>query len=122
MRAKRRAYGKCLCCGKNPAPGMKTCEKTNQRAKNRNRQIKEQVLDHYGRECACCGESGLTFLCVDHINNDGAEHRKKAGIGGGSETYAWLVKESFPDGFQILCYNCNIGKHHSGGVCPHQLE
>jgi hypothetical protein len=30
------------------------------------------------------------------------------------------VKQGFPDGFQTLCFNCNVGKYKNGGVCPHQ--
>ncbi len=61
------------------------------------------------------------FLCVDHVNNDGAEHRKKTGSSG-SQICVWLVNEGFPDGFQILCYNCNFAKHLNGGTCPHGAE
>jgi hypothetical protein len=32
-----------------------------------------------------------------------------------------LIKNNFPDGFQVLCHNCNmsIGLY---GYCPHQTE
>jgi hypothetical protein len=60
----------------------------------------------------------LRFLTVDHINNDGAEHRRKIGAGICS-LYWWLKKNHFPDGFQILCYNCNGARARNNGVCPH---
>lgn len=22
--------------------------------------------------------------------------------------------------FQLLCYNCNLGRYHNGGTCPHK--
>jgi hypothetical protein len=22
----------------------------------------------------------------------------------------------------VLCHNCNIGKHHNEGICPHQQQ
>ncbi len=25
-----------------------------------------------------------------------------------------------PEGFQVLCWNCNLGKYYNGGVCPHR--
>ena len=28
--------------------------------------------------------------------------------------------QDFPEGFQILCFNCNAGKHRNGGRCPHE--
>lgn len=76
-----------------------------------------------GAVCACCGEKELAFLTLDHINNDGAEQRRKiAGRANaaGIWTYAWLAKRGFPDGYQVLCMNCNFGKHMNGGVCPHR--
>jgi hypothetical protein len=76
-------------------------------------------LHHYSGptpHCACCGEAGLPFLCMDHINNDGAAHRKALRT---TFITTWLVKNGFPEGFQVLCYNCNNGKRVNNGVCPH---
>lgn len=70
-----------------------------------------------GYVCTCCGETRWQFLCIDHVNNDGHQHRKT--IGRGANIYLWLIKNSFPLGFQVLCMNCNFGKKHNGGVCPH---
>lgn len=85
------------------------------------RSLKSQVMDAYGNRCACCGETQPLFLTVDHVENDGAEHRAGLGHGqGGDRIYKWLIREGFPSGFQILCWNCNVGKHLNGGVCPHQ--
>ena len=81
-------------------------------------QLKISVVEAYGGKCACCDEDELLFLTVDHINNDGAEHRKA--LPGGSSFYVWLKNNDWPEGFQILCFNCNTGKHLNGGVCPHQ--
>lgn len=82
------------------------------------------MLAHYGSCCACCGEAEPKFLVVDHINNDGARHREEIGqgarkIGSGSVMHAWLVANDFPDGFQLLCANCNMAKQNGG--CPHAL-
>lgn len=78
-------------------------------------------LQHYSGiepQCACCGECELGFLTIDHINSDGSAHRKKspktaAGM------YFWLQRNGFPTGFQILCFNCNMGREQNGGICPH---
>jgi hypothetical protein len=57
--------------------------------------LRAEVLEAYGRCCACCGESMPEFLTVDHIHNDGKEHRKE--ISTGSQTlYSWLKKHGFP--------------------------
>jgi hypothetical protein len=83
---------------------------------------KNQVFTAYGGyECNCCAETEQMFLTIDHIDNNGAIERK-SGLysGSGSGFYQWLRKSKFPFGYQVLCMNCQIGKHKNGGVCPHQ--
>lgn len=80
--------------------------------------IKQEVMNHYGGKCRCCGESLLVFLDIDHINNDGARHRKETGRAGYS-LYLWLRNSNYPPGFQVLCKNCNWAKHVLG-QCPHE--
>lgn len=75
---------------------------------------KDTVLNHYGRKCYCCGEHDDIFLTIDHIKNDGKKHRIEIGTG----LYRWLIKNNFPEGFQVACYNCNIAKYKNGGECP----
>src|SRR3954447_13942631 len=41
-----------------------------------NRQRRLRVLAMYGGKCECCGTAHHEFLCVDHINNDGAAERR----------------------------------------------
>lgn len=74
------------------------------------------VLEHYGSKCTCCGESEIKFLEVDHINNNGAQHRKELGS---YKIINWLIKNNFPEGFQLLCSNCNMAKGRYG-QCPHK--
>jgi hypothetical protein len=83
------------------------------------KKLREDVLRAYGESCACCGESEPRFLQIDHINNDGKAHRTEIGTSG---LYRWLKKNGYPEGFQTLCANCNLGKHLNGGVCPHSLK
>lgn len=75
------------------------------------------VFAHYGKRCVCCGESGDRFLTVDHIQPIGSKNRD---ANGHRKMYDWLVMNKFPPGFQILCWNCNVGRYHNGGICPHQ--
>jgi len=103
--------------------------------KTRRNEIKKQVFDYYGGKCACCGETEFLFLTLDHINNDGAEHRRqlaeqkghnnyRRGLGN-DHVYRELVTTNFKDAdrFQVLCYNCNCGKRGNGGIfCPHIKE
>lgn len=92
------------------------------------RKLRMDVLYYYGGnppKCACCGENEYKFLTIDHINNDGAEHRRNIGLTrhSGTAFYRWLRKNNFPKGFQVLCYNCNCGRARSkANICPHQAK
>lgn len=82
---------------------------------NYRKAARETVLKHYGNKCACCGEDKAEFLAIDHINGNGRKHRKEVG----PHIASWLVRNNFPDGFRLLCHNCNqsLGIY---GYCPHQ--
>jgi len=84
-------------------------------------EIRDLVYKSYGGyRCACCGETEPKFLSIDHINNDGAKHKREFRIRTGEQMYRWLVRNKFPQGFQILCMNCQWGKRNNCGICPHQ--
>ncbi len=94
-----------------------------QYAQTRRSLLREKVFAAYGGPvCSCCKEAESTFLTVDHINEDGPDHRKKHGLNSSTAFYNWLIANDFPGGFQVLCRNCNWGKHMNGGVCPHQTK
>ena len=96
------------------------------------KRLKLRIMSRYGGAvCACCSETCLSMLTVDHVNNDGAKHRREIGKQYSYDTgrralvadfYRWLEKNGFPDGFQVLCYNCNLSKHRNKGVCEHVLN
>jgi hypothetical protein len=94
-------------------------------ALNKVRQLRLTALQYYSHSetpfCACpgCGESRFEFLTIDHINGNGNKHRKITGRG--SHFYLWLARNNFPDGFRVLCYNCNCSRGHLG-YCPHERE
>ena len=47
--------------------------------KNRSKYTRNKkilVFNHYGKVCQCCGEPRLTVLAIDHIDGNGAEHRR----------------------------------------------
>jgi len=95
--------------------GKEALYRANKRYKDK---FKIPVFNHYGWKCKCCKETIKEFLTIDHINNDGAQHRKK--IGSWSiALYRWLVENNFPKGFQTLCFNCNFVKGMYG-KCPHK--
>lgn len=81
--------------------------------------LRKCVMEFYSGgkfECACCGELEERFLSIDHINGGGHKHRKTIKC----NLYWWLIKNKFPDGYQVLCHNCNMAKGLYG-KCPHQL-
>ena len=93
------------------------CDLKKQKERNLNRRRK--VLTHYGNgkiECQCCKETLFEFLSIDHIKGGGTQHKIKIGT---RNIYPWIIKNNYPEGFRILCHNCNqaIGFY---GECPHK--
>lgn len=82
------------------------------------RELREEVVNALGGQCTCCGESNFAFLAIDHIQNDGKDHRAKVGTSSG--VYRDVRRQGYPkDKFQILCHNCNVAKQIYG-ECPHK--
>ena len=79
-----------------------------------------RCLNHYSTgimKCGCCGEGTEQFLTLDHIDGKAAMgHSPRMS---GNRLRRWIVKNDFPPGFQVLCYNCNCAKGFYG-QCPHQ--
>ena len=65
------------------------------------------VLTNGEGTCRWCGQGDVDVLCIDHINDDGAHHRKNIGT---DTLTAWIIKNDYPPGFQVLCANCNLKK------------
>ena len=81
-----------------------------------------RALEHYGGSpprCHCCGEHRIEFMEIDHLNDNGAQHRRELNRPGGIDE--WLAINGLPDGYCVLCSNCNIsfGRH---GYCPHERD
>lgn len=120
----RMVKGICTKCGE-PVSGSKWyCEKhrlqKKEYAKEYTARKRKIVMEAYGNStCACCGETNDKFLTLDHINGGGNKHRREIAMGG--KTYwNWFIKNNFPPGFQVLCWNCNLGKRVNNGICPHE--
>jgi len=124
LRNARVIIGLCRHCTRPKSKNTILCDtcKTNQKA-TRTR-LKVEVFNAYGGcVCQCCGETTLEFLSIDHINGDGAKHRKSLSKTNnyGQAIYGWLKRNKYPKGFRVLCMNCNfaLGKF---GYCPHKLK
>lgn len=92
-------------------------------------ELKTEVLTYYGNDklsCVCCGETIIHFLTLDHINgrqpHERGTHAQRSKYSGRA-LWAYLKRQGFPEGYQTLCINCNMGKHINKGICPHkQME
>lgn len=121
-RTKRIAAGICRNCTTLAEPNQVRCKACIDKDRKRNKlwklNLKSEVMGHYdGMKCACCEESDIHFLTIDHINGGGREHRRQ--LGQGATIYSWLKRNDYPIGYQVLCYNCNCAKGFYG-VCPHE--
>lgn len=96
----------------------KSCKESVKKYKN---SIKLKVFKHYSKStkpfCSCsrCKINILDFLTIDHINGNGASFRKKTGLRG-LTLYQYLIKNNYPKGYQVLCFNCNCSKK-TGNMC-----
>ena len=77
--------------------------------------------------CNCCGENSFVeFLAIDHIAGkykmDSIPELVKIGYSSKLKDYRlidWILEKDLPEGFQILCHNCNMAKGVYG-KCPHE--
>ncbi len=79
--------------------------------------LKLKVFQHYSGkempECGRCEFSDMRALCLDHVNGNGSEDRKR--FHGSVHLFRHLRDKGYPDGYQILCANCNYIKASENG-------
>ena len=112
--------GLCVECGKKESTGWKITERGtvchNCEMIIYRRKIKLKVLTHYSKGAPICNEKDCNvddtdMLVLDHIDDDGASHRKKISANGtGTFMYEWAIRNNYPKIFQVLCWNHNIKK------------
>ena len=98
----------------------KNIEQQRERAREQRRVEKSKVLTHYSNGepvCACCGEKEVVFLSIDHINGRGGEKTRRSGW----LLYRKLRQLGYPEGYRVLCHNCNQA-FGILGYCPHEKE
>ena len=97
-----------------------------------------KILLHYSKYisnsnipcCNCCGEnSHVDFLDIDHIagKNQMDSEPKLIKLDYSSKLRGkgliqWILENNYPNGFQILCHNCNVAKGLIGNNnnCTHE--
>lgn len=124
----RRDYCKkfkiCIRCGKTSNTKKLRCEtcsdKANETQRKHQKLSKTTVMTHYGKneKLQCCWDecqvTDIDMLTLDHVENNGAKHRReytRSGRGGGAMLYNKLIRDGFPEGYQTLCANHNLKKH-----------
>jgi hypothetical protein len=116
---------KCYSCHTNFISDLKYNYRCNECKNMKSRQLdrvhKFEAIKHYSNgmiECKCCKENIFQLLTIDHLNNDGMAHRRRINR---MSVYRWLNLNNFPEGFQVLCFNCNSCKGFQG-ECIHKLQ
>lgn len=116
---------RCLRCQSPPEPNRRLCAKhaAYQRVSGRlvNERVKRKTIDHYGGSCQCCGERRIEFLTIDHTGGRGHGARHRESDRKAYKIYRWLKNNGFPEGFRVLCMNCNFA-NGIYGECPHEQE
>lgn len=94
---------------KEMAPENPTEEQQRKAAKVQ--ELKVECLNHYGGLVCPCGENDLVLLTLDHVNDDGAKHRREVGARGFG-FYVHLRKHGFPNDppLRVLCIKCQFRK------------
>jgi hypothetical protein len=109
----------CTNCAAHKAVVGVLCFVCNLAEKQRAVRIKQEVIDRYGGRCSCCKEKRIAFLTLDHVKNNGTALRRLGVHAGGGQLYKRLRTKPIDPAFQVLCWNCNMGKRVTG-TCPHK--
>ena len=87
--------------------GKEAVKKAN---KNYRLKLLNKALEYYSNGkvvCNCCGETNLEFLSLD---------------GNASLTFLKKIQAlDYPEGYEVLCMNCDWGILQNDGMCPHHL-
>ena len=66
------------------------------------KEIRQAVLKLLGEHCQLCREDDLRVLHIDHVHGGGCQARKES-----SSLDIWKSILIQPDGYRVLCANCN---------------
>lgn len=75
------------------------------------RKNKEKVISNYSNgemKCAVCGIDDFDLLTMDHIYGGGSRFKReyKERTGKNFHLHTFLIKNNFPPGYRVLCWNC----------------
>ena len=99
----------------------KNGHKYRDRARERRATLRAEFIHEYGGVCSCCGENTPVFLTLEHLDNDGKEHRDEVGHDPG-QLLRDLKRRGWPkDKYTLMCFNCNRARWVLG-ECPHKRK
>jgi hypothetical protein len=93
----------------NPSYRTKEILNASKRSKAKTVELRLEILRYYGGlipKCSLCQTEDIEVLDIDHIDGGGSAQRRNQNLLG-SKFYYWLKRNNFPDGFRVLCRNCN---------------
>lgn len=76
------------------------------------KKLKNNVLSYYSKgvaKCCLCGNNNINMLELDHIDEVCLADKKREKVG--TDFYLTVKRNDYPDGYQVLCANCNWEKH-----------
>lgn len=122
---KRKLNNQCIECKKQKSEKeiYHACDDCRLKKKIKRQEIRQTIFNHYGQKCNCtcgCNVTNPRHLTLDHVENNGAEHRKE--VGKSEFFYRWVIRNNFPDDLQILCFNCNCAKSNYGGCLEEDIK
>jgi hypothetical protein len=85
------------------------------------KQLRYKIINYYSNgtmKCIRCGFSDIRALTIDHINGGGCDHKKQIN----RPLMTWIKQNNFPDGFQILCMNCQKIKQIENGEIQYKKK
>jgi hypothetical protein len=110
------------CCVTYKVTGKSMCQSCLDAHSANNKKIYKEhrnaCIQAYGGECVCCHTTVAKYLQLDHIENDGAQHRAKIFKCRKGSIYTWAYRNGFPKILQLLCANCHQAKTTCGGCSP----
>ena len=101
-----------------------------QRTARRRRLLKFDVMRHYSNdtmECVRCGENDFEKLSIDHlVHGTGVIERRLVNpnkpykYNASYRFYAWLKKNNYPSGYQVLCVPCNARRNTENQIAENK--
>lgn len=123
IREEAKAKGLCMQCDNRLDGPQSICSDCRRRLTQQSNALKKKAFALYGGCCNCCGEMELSFLTIDHVNDDGGEQRRaKKHPSTGKNLYRWIISHGKQEDQQVLCWSCQWGKRIGNGICPHKTR